>query len=71
MVVGEIWVACAPQCANPFQNFSASRVRRSPWWPHPMPMWPDLWSRFGKANQDVDFAEDAWAFFQRHRRRAK
>jgi polyhydroxybutyrate depolymerase len=38
------------------------------WWPHPLPMWPGLWGRFGKANQDIDFAEEAWAFFQRHRR---
>jgi hypothetical protein len=31
-------------------------------------MWGGLWARFGKTNQDVDFADEAWAFFQRHRR---
>jgi poly(3-hydroxybutyrate) depolymerase len=36
------------------------------WWPHPEPMWQGLWERFGKANQDIDFADQAWAFFQRH-----
>jgi polyhydroxybutyrate depolymerase len=36
------------------------------WWPHPTPMWPGLWERFGKANQDIDFAEEVWAFFKRH-----
>ena len=28
-----------------------------------------LWERFGKTNQDLDFADEAWAFFQRHARR--
>jgi len=37
------------------------------WWPHPTQMWPGLWNRFGKTNQDLDFADEAWAFFKRHR----
>ena len=32
--------------------------------------WSGLWERFGKTNQDIDFADEAWAFFQRHRRGA-
>ena len=38
------------------------------WWPNPVQMWPGLWKRFGKTNQDIDFAEQAWEFFRRHRR---
>jgi hypothetical protein len=26
-----------------------------------------LWERFGKTNQDVDFADEAWGVFRRHR----
>jgi len=37
------------------------------WWPHPTQSWPGLWNRFGKTNQDIDFADEAWTFFQRHR----
>jgi len=37
------------------------------WWPNPTQMWPSLWQRFGKTNQDIDFADEAWTFFQRHR----
>jgi polyhydroxybutyrate depolymerase len=37
------------------------------WWPNPVQMWPGLWERFGKTNQDVDFADEAWVFFRRHR----
>jgi len=36
------------------------------WWPHPTQMWPGLWNKFGKTNQDIDFADEAWTFFQRH-----
>jgi polyhydroxybutyrate depolymerase len=36
------------------------------WWPSPTQMWSGLWSRFGKNNQDMDFADEAWAFFRRH-----
>ena len=32
----------------------------------PVQMWPDLWERFGKTNQDIDFADQAWKFFKRH-----
>jgi polyhydroxybutyrate depolymerase len=39
------------------------------WWPNPTQMWSGLWSRFGKTNQDIDFADEAWTFFQRHARR--
>ena len=39
------------------------------WWPNPTQSWSGLWARFGKTNQDVDFADEAWAFFQRHARR--
>jgi polyhydroxybutyrate depolymerase len=38
-------------------------------WPNPTQTWDKLWSRFGKANQDIDFADEAWAFFQRHVKR--
>ena len=38
-------------------------------WPSPTQSWPGLWKRFGKTNQDVDFADEVWAFFQRHARR--
>ena len=40
------------------------------WWPSPeqIPEW--LWPTFGKTNQDIDFADLAWAFFQRHPRLA-
>jgi polyhydroxybutyrate depolymerase len=36
------------------------------WWPNPVQIWPGLWPRFGKTNQDIDFVDEAWAFFQRH-----
>ncbi len=36
------------------------------WWPNPIQMWSGLWQRFGKTNQDVDFADQAWEFFKRH-----
>jgi len=35
-------------------------------WPDPTPSWSGLWKRFGKNNQDLDFAAEAWTFFQRH-----
>jgi len=35
-------------------------------WPNPVQVWSGLWKKFGKTNQDVDFADQAWAFFQRH-----
>ncbi|HEY3493554.1 MAG TPA: hypothetical protein VGK73_02665, partial [Polyangiaceae bacterium] len=35
-------------------------------WPNPNQLPQHLWSRFGKTNQDLDFADEAWAFFQRH-----
>jgi polyhydroxybutyrate depolymerase len=35
-------------------------------WPSPTPSWGGLWRRFGKNNQDLDFADEAWTFFQRH-----
>jgi polyhydroxybutyrate depolymerase len=38
-------------------------------WPNPEPSWPGLWKRFGKANQDLDFADQAWDFFKRHHQR--
>ncbi|HEY6475550.1 MAG TPA: PHB depolymerase family esterase [Polyangia bacterium] len=38
-------------------------------WPSPTPSWSGLWRRFGKNNQDVDFADEAWTFFQRHTKR--
>ena len=37
-------------------------------WPNPTQIWGGLWSRFGKTNQDIDFADEAWAFFRRHAR---
>lgn len=36
------------------------------WWPSPIQMWSGLWSRFGKNNQDIDFADEVWTFFRRH-----
>jgi polyhydroxybutyrate depolymerase len=39
------------------------------WWPNPVQIWPGLWTRFGKTNQDIDFADQAWEFFKRHRAR--
>jgi poly(3-hydroxybutyrate) depolymerase len=36
-------------------------------WPSPTQLWNGLWQRFGKANQDIDFADHAWEFFQRHK----
>jgi polyhydroxybutyrate depolymerase len=39
------------------------------WWPNPVQMWAGLWARFGKTNQDLDFAAEAWEFFQRHPRK--
>jgi polyhydroxybutyrate depolymerase len=38
-------------------------------WPSPTPSWGGLWRRFGKNNQDLDFADEAWTFFQRHVKR--
>jgi len=38
-------------------------------WPNPTQVWPGLWKRFGKTNQDLDFADEAWTFFQRHAKR--
>jgi polyhydroxybutyrate depolymerase len=38
-------------------------------WPSPIESWRGLWHRFGKNNQDVDFADEAWTFFQRHVKR--
>ena len=38
-------------------------------WPNPTQSWIGLWERFGKTNQDLDFADEVWAFFQRHVRR--
>lgn len=38
-------------------------------WPNPTQSWSGLWERFGKTNQDIDFADHAWAFFQRHAKR--
>ena len=36
------------------------------WWPNPTQIFSTLWNTFGKTNQDIDFADKAWAFFQRH-----
>jgi polyhydroxybutyrate depolymerase len=38
-------------------------------WPNPTQSWSGLWERFGKTNQDIDFADHAWSFFQRHAKR--
>jgi polyhydroxybutyrate depolymerase len=38
-------------------------------WPNPTQLPAVLWPRFGKTNQDVDFADEAWAFFRRHAKR--
>jgi poly(3-hydroxybutyrate) depolymerase len=39
------------------------------WWPNPKQMWTGLWPKFGKTNQDIDFADHAWQFFERHSQR--
>jgi polyhydroxybutyrate depolymerase len=36
------------------------------WWPNPTQIYYTLWETFGKTDQDIDFADEAWAFFQRH-----
>jgi polyhydroxybutyrate depolymerase len=38
-------------------------------WPNPVQIWSGLWELFGKTNQDIDFADHAWEFFQRHPKR--
>jgi polyhydroxybutyrate depolymerase len=38
------------------------------WWPNPSQVWAGLWPKFGKTNQDIDFADQAWQFFERHSR---
>ena len=38
-------------------------------WPSPTQSWQGLWKRFGKNNPDLDFADEAWTFFQRHAKR--
>ncbi len=38
------------------------------WWPNPTQSFNGLWATFGKTNQDMDFAEQAWEFFRRHSR---
>ena len=38
-------------------------------WPRPVQTWSGLWQQFGKTNQDIDFADHAWEFFQRHPKR--
>ena len=35
-------------------------------WPNPTQTWSGLWKQFGKTNQDIDFADQAWEFFRRH-----
>jgi polyhydroxybutyrate depolymerase len=35
-------------------------------WPNPTQSLPILWDWLGKTNQDIDFADEAWRFFQRH-----
>jgi poly(3-hydroxybutyrate) depolymerase len=39
------------------------------WWPNPRQTWAGLWPKFGKTNQDIDFADHAWQFFERHAQR--
>jgi poly(3-hydroxybutyrate) depolymerase len=39
------------------------------WWPNPRQIWAGLWPNFGKTNQDIDFADEAWTFFKRHQKR--
>jgi poly(3-hydroxybutyrate) depolymerase len=38
-------------------------------WPNPKQTWSGLWEKFGKTNQDIDFADQAWEFFKRHTKR--
>ena len=38
-------------------------------WPNPVQTWSGLWELFGKTNQDIDFADQAWEFFQHHPKR--
>lgn len=39
------------------------------WWPNPAQSWAGLWPKVGKTNQDIDFGDEAWAFFKRHPKR--
>ncbi|MEO8904052.1 MAG: PHB depolymerase family esterase [Polyangiaceae bacterium] len=39
------------------------------WWPSSTQLPSALWARFGKSNQDIDFADQAWEFFRRHSKR--
>ena len=70
-----------PQTGRATSTIERQRYRRGPdgrelWyykaegmghaWPNPTQSWNGIWERFGKTNQDVDFADLAWAFFQRH-----
>ncbi len=58
------------------QRYRASADGREVWfykvvggghaWPNPTQTWSGLWSRFGKNNQDIDFADEVWTFFRRH-----
>jgi polyhydroxybutyrate depolymerase len=41
------------------------------WWPNPVQIWTGLWPRFGKTNQDIDFADQAWEFFKGHPKRQR
>ena len=41
------------------------------WWPNPEQISSDLWQKFGKTNQDIDFADEAWEFFRRHSKPSK
>jgi polyhydroxybutyrate depolymerase len=38
-------------------------------WPNPEQTWSGIWEQFGKTNQDIDFAEQAWEFFKLHPKR--
>jgi polyhydroxybutyrate depolymerase len=38
------------------------------WWPNPVQSWTGLWEKMGKTNQDIDFADEAWSFFKRHKK---
>lgn len=40
------------------------------WWPNPAQSWAGIWEELGKTNQDIDFTDEAWSFFKRHKKDA-
>ena len=60
----EVYKYSAGTMGSEFWFFRAEAAGH--WWPHPNQSIDFFWEDFGKTNQDIDFAEEAWTFFQRH-----